>query len=113
MRRYRLATSILAVAWPAFACSNAGARALGPSAQHPSAAENGAGSPSARLAQGWRSLEASRYAEAEAHFRAAAQGPTAPEAWLGLGQTLLITGRRTEAIAAARTARATERTAAR
>jgi tetratricopeptide (TPR) repeat protein len=57
-----------------------------------------------RLKAGQKAYEESKYADAEAHFRASAKGAKRAEAMLGLAQTLLITGRYDEAIKTARQA---------
>jgi tetratricopeptide (TPR) repeat protein len=62
------------------------------SAAHPSAPKN-------ELALGREDLRRSRYARAEAHFRAIASGAEAPEAALGLAEVMLATGRYPEAAA--------------
>jgi tetratricopeptide (TPR) repeat protein len=54
-----------------------------------------------------QSLAASEYAAAERDFRAEATGKHAERARLGLAETLLVTGRYAEAVAAARSAAAT------
>lgn len=54
-----------------------------------------------RLKAGREALEASKYADAEAHFRAALGGGKRAEAELGLAETLLSTGRYADAVAAA------------
>ncbi len=64
----------------------------------PAASVAGPKAPTAsRLDQGWAALEASRYAAAEAHFRAAAEGADRAWALTGLANVQLVTGRYSEA----------------
>jgi tetratricopeptide (TPR) repeat protein len=60
--------------------------------------------PDARLARAFVRLEQSRYAEAEADFRAALSGSKAARALLGLSELLTLTGRYAEAITVAQRA---------
>jgi len=85
-----------------FACAPAAARPAAPSPAK-AAAPAKKGAPVAdRLAAGREALAASKYADAEAHFRAALNGPKRGEATLGLAETQLTTGRYDEAIKTAR-----------
>ena len=61
--------------------------------------------PEQRLVLGRQRLEASDYADAEAHFRAAAVPPRRGPALIGLAQVLLVTGRYDAAVTAAREAK--------
>jgi cellulose synthase operon protein C len=63
-------------------------------------------SPDARLARGLTRLEQSRYADAEADLTAALSGSKKGEAWLGLSELLLTTGRYADAMDRAKLARA-------
>ena len=63
-----------------------------------------------RLTAAREAFAASKYSDAEAHFRAALAGAKRAEAALGLSETMLITGRYAEAVKTARTAFANKTT---
>lgn len=87
-------------------CSPAAARPAAvadpPSKAAPKAAKGK--SPKQRLSDGEKAWTESRYADAEADFRAAAVGKQRGEALVMLGKVLLITGRYTDAVETAKQA---------
>ncbi|MCK6531877.1 MAG: tetratricopeptide repeat protein [Polyangiaceae bacterium] len=106
----RARLSILAfIAVPLIACAPAAAK---PAAAPPPApgAKKVAPAVADRAKAGREALDASKYGEAEAHFRAALGGAKRGEAALGLAETLLVTGRYDEAVKTARTAAASKAT---
>src|SRR5262245_12561020 len=106
MRKLTLIVALLASAH-VFACAPAAARPGETPATKPAtiAGKKSAGVTD-RLKAGQEAFAASKYKDAEAHFRAAANGAKRGEALIGLGETQLITGRYDEAIATARQAQA-------
>jgi cellulose synthase operon protein C len=112
MRKEVISTLLVLVS--VTACAPAVAQPVAPG--QPAGARAAAEKPDDRLQSGIDAFEASRYAEAERHFRAAAAGKRRGEALVGLAHTQLLTGRYDDAVASARKAgaagKATKREAA-